>query len=97
MDGIVIDLSREIYAPATVTPVRAPSPLPYGGALDAVVFDAIGLRREGREEVYRAVYQLVKNRLVRARRVRSERERGECEVEGGVNGDREECRGWGRG
>ena len=30
LDGIVIDPSRDIYAPATGTPARMPSPLPDG-------------------------------------------------------------------
>jgi len=37
--------------------------------LDRVVFDALGLTDEERVEVYRAVAQLVKDRLVKARRV----------------------------
>lgn len=38
-------------------------------ALDAVVFDALGLTDEERLQVYRAVVELVKNRLVKARSV----------------------------
>ena len=37
--------------------------------LDRVVFDALGLTDEERQEVYRAVAQLVKDRLVKARSV----------------------------
>ena len=38
-------------------------------ALDEVVFEALGLTEEEQLEVYRAVVELVKNRLVKARSV----------------------------
>jgi hypothetical protein len=38
-------------------------------ALDEVVFEALGLTKEEQLEVYRAVIELVKNRLVKARSV----------------------------
>jgi hypothetical protein len=51
----------------TLEQVRAASPDRF--ELDRVVFDALGLTDEERVEVYRAVAQLVKDRLVKARRV----------------------------
>lgn len=43
--------------------------LPDRKELDRVVFEALGLTEEGQLEVYRAVVELVKNRLVKARSV----------------------------
>ena len=43
--------------------------LPDRRALDEVVFEALGLTEEEQLEVYRAVVELVKNRLVKARSV----------------------------
>jgi hypothetical protein len=51
----------------TLEQVRAASPDRF--ELDRVVFDALGLTDEERREVYRAVAQLVKDRLVKARSV----------------------------
>jgi len=51
----------------TLEQVRAASPDRF--ELDRVVFDALGLTDEERVEVYRAVAQLVKDRLVKARSV----------------------------
>jgi len=47
--------------------VQAASPDRF--ELDRVVFDVLGLTDEERREVYRAVAQLVKERLVKARSV----------------------------
>ncbi|MDO9530484.1 MAG: Eco57I restriction-modification methylase domain-containing protein [Syntrophales bacterium] len=46
-----------------------PNPLPDRAALDKIVFDALDLTEEERKEVYRAVCQLVWNRISRARSV----------------------------
>ena len=62
-----IDPKKDIYDPETGTPLQTPNPLPDRKALDDIVFDAIGLTKEERDEVYRAVCQLVKNRLEKAR------------------------------
>jgi hypothetical protein len=43
--------------------------LPDRRAMDEVVFEALGLTEEEQLEVYRAVVELVKNRLVKARSV----------------------------
>jgi hypothetical protein len=51
----------------TLEQVRAASPDRF--ELDRVVFDALGLTDEERVEVYRAVAQLVKDRLLKARNV----------------------------
>jgi len=51
----------------TLEQVRQASPDRY--ELDSVVFDVLGLTEEERLEVYRAVAQLVKDRLVKARSV----------------------------
>jgi hypothetical protein len=51
----------------TLEQVRVASPDRF--ELDRVVFDALGLTDEERVEVYRAVAQLVKDRLVKARSV----------------------------
>jgi len=52
-------------------PVREqePQPLPDRKALDDVVFDALGLTDQERREVYRAVAELVQNRLNKAKNV----------------------------
>jgi len=52
-------------------PIREqePNPLPDRKALDDIVFDALGLTKEERKEVYWAVAELVKNRLEKARSV----------------------------
>ncbi|MEM2919067.1 MAG: hypothetical protein QXY62_06185 [Candidatus Altiarchaeota archaeon] len=41
----------------------------YRKALDDIVFDVLGITEEERKEVYRAVAELVKNRLEKARSV----------------------------
>lgn len=46
-----------------------PNPLPDRKALDDIVFDALGLTAEERKEVYRAVCQLVWERISKARSV----------------------------
>jgi len=51
----------------TLEQVRQASPDRF--ELDAVVFDVLGLAKEERLEVYKAVAQLVKDRLVKARSV----------------------------
>lgn len=48
---------------------QEPNPLPGRRALDDVVFDALGLTEEERKEVYRAVCQLVWDRISKARSV----------------------------
>ncbi|NLK36444.1 MAG: hypothetical protein GX301_13595, partial [Gracilibacteraceae bacterium] len=48
---------------------QEPNPLPDRKALDDIVFDALGLTEEERKEVYRAVCQLVWERINRARSV----------------------------
>ena len=52
-------------------PIRTqkPNPLPDRKALDDIIFDALGLTQEEREEVYYAVCELVQNRLNKARSV----------------------------
>lgn len=52
-------------------PIREqePNPLPDRKALDDIVFDALGLTKDERKEVYWAVAELVKNRLEKARSV----------------------------
>jgi hypothetical protein len=54
---------------------QEPNPLPDRKALDDIVFDALGLTEEERKEVYRAVCQLVWERISRARSVRQGRGR----------------------
>jgi len=48
---------------------QEPNPLPDRKALDDIVFDALGLTKEERKEVYRAVCQLVWERISKARSV----------------------------
>lgn len=48
---------------------QEPEPLPDRAELDNIVFDALGLTQEERKEVYRAVCQLVWNRVSKARSV----------------------------
>lgn len=48
---------------------QEPEPLPDRAELDNIVFDALGLTPEERKEVYRAVCQLVWNRVSKARSV----------------------------
>ena len=48
---------------------QEPHPLPDRKALDDIVFDALGLTEEERKEVYRAVCQLVWERISKARNV----------------------------
>jgi len=52
-------------------PIREqePNPLPDRKVLDDIVFDALGLTKEERKEVYWAVAELVKNRLEKAKSV----------------------------
>lgn len=49
---------------------QEPNPLPDRKVLDDIVFDALGLTGEERKEVYRAVCQLVWERISKARSVR---------------------------
>lgn len=49
---------------------QEPNPLPDRKALDDIVFDALGLTEEERKEVYRAVCQLVWERISKARSVK---------------------------
>lgn len=48
---------------------QEPAPLPDRKALDDIVFDALGLDQEERKQVYRAVCQLVWERINRAKSV----------------------------
>lgn len=48
---------------------QKPVPLPDRAELDNIVFDALGLSQEERKEVYRAVCQLVWNRVSKAKSV----------------------------
>lgn len=48
---------------------QEPAPLPDRKALDDIVFDALGLDQEERKQVYRAVCQLVWERISRAKSV----------------------------
>lgn len=48
---------------------QEPNPLPDRKALDDIVFDALGLTEKERKEVYRAVCQLVWERINKARSV----------------------------
>ena len=48
---------------------QEPNPLPDRKALDDIVFDALELTKEQQKEVYRAVCQLVWDRISRARSV----------------------------
>lgn len=48
---------------------QEPKPLPDRAGLDKVIFDALDLTEEERKEVYRAVCQLVWNRLSKAKSV----------------------------
>lgn len=57
--------------PKSDTPIFAqePNPVSYRKAIDDVVFDVLGLSEEERKEVYRAVCQLVWQRISKARSV----------------------------
>jgi hypothetical protein len=69
-------LTREVYSvftecgidPKSDVPIarQEPQPLPDRKALDDIVFDALGLTAEERKEVYRAVCQLVWERISKA-------------------------------
>lgn len=48
---------------------QEPKPLPDRAELDNIVFDALGLTQDERKEVYRAVCQLVWNRISKAKSV----------------------------
>lgn len=52
---------------------QEPQPLPDRKSLDGIVFDALGLTEEERKEVYRAVCQLVWQRLSKAKSVKKRR------------------------
>lgn len=49
---------------------QEPKPLPDRAELDKVVFDALNLTEEERKEVYRAVCQLVWNRISKAKSIK---------------------------
>ena len=49
---------------------QEPNPLPRRKMIDDIVFDALGLTEGERKEVYRAVCQLVWERISKARSVR---------------------------
>ena len=59
----------EFVEPEALTLEQVQRASPDRFELDAVVFDVLGLNQQERLEVYRAVVQLVKDRLVRARNV----------------------------
>jgi hypothetical protein len=61
-DGLGINSSKPIRS-------QQPNPLPDRKALDDIVFDALGLTEQEREEVYWSVVELVKNRLEKAKNV----------------------------
>ncbi len=48
---------------------QEPKPLPDRAELDKIVFDALGLTKEERKEVYRAICRLVWNRISKAKSV----------------------------
>ncbi len=52
---------------------QEPSPLPDRKALDDIVFDVLGLTEDERKEVYRAVCQLVWDRISKAKSVKKRR------------------------
>jgi len=60
--GIDTESEKPIYE-------QEPDPLPDRAALDKVVFDALELSEEERKDVYRAVCQLVWNRISKANSV----------------------------
>ena len=49
---------------------QEPKPLPDRKELDDIVFDALGLTKNERKDVYRAVCRLVWNRISKAKSVR---------------------------
>jgi len=57
--------------PKSKTPIEEqnPKPLPDRAELDKIVFDALGLSKSERQEVYRAVCRLVWNRISKAKSV----------------------------
>lgn len=77
VNGEKINIRREIQNiftecglnPESNIPImeQEPNPLPDRKALDDIVFDALGLTEEERKDVYRAVCQLVWQRLSKAR------------------------------
>jgi len=58
-------------------PIRQqePNPLPDRKALDDIVFDALGLTKKERKEIYWAVAELVKNRLEKAKSIKNAEEK----------------------
>ncbi|MDQ7029464.1 MAG: hypothetical protein Q9O62_06640 [Ardenticatenia bacterium] len=56
---------------------QEPKPLPDRKALDDIVFDALGLTEEERKEVYRAVAQLVWERISKAKSVQKRHRRAQ--------------------
>lgn len=74
-----VQIDREVYsiftecgiAPNSDIPIaeQEPNPLPDRQSLDDIVFDALGLTEEERKEVYRAVCQLVWNRISKAKSI----------------------------
>ncbi|MFA5321444.1 MAG: DNA methyltransferase [Smithella sp.] len=57
--------------PESKTPIeeQEPNPLPDRAELDKIIFDALGLTKEERKEVYRAACRLVWNRISKAKSV----------------------------
>ncbi len=71
-NGFILPIFTECgIDPESDVPIaeQEPNPLPDRKALDDVVFDALGLTEEERKEVYRAVCQLVWERISKARSV----------------------------
>ncbi len=71
-DKVVSDIFTECgIDPESGVPIakQEPKPLPDRKALDDIIFDALGLTEEERKEVYRAVCQLVWERISKARSV----------------------------
>jgi len=67
---VVFDIFTECgIDPESDVPIarQEPNPLPDRKALDDIVFDALGLTEEERKEVYRAVCQLVWERISKAK------------------------------
>jgi len=82
--GVNINLSN--IRPEEVSLAKV---LPDRRELDRIVFEAIGLSEEEQLEVYRAVVELVKNRLVKAKSIsgksKKSGKKGEKESSGGQN------------
>ena len=84
-------LNREIYDvftecgidPISDIPIskQEPNPLPDRKALDDIVFDALGLTEDERKEVYRAVCELVWERISKAKSLKKRQEKKHVDKE----------------